>query len=133
MQGSFIKDRMQQQLQLISCRRAEATQDGGMEALVVSMDRGADDPIDTIGRGRLDRKLATPRFEEHGKLIRCRPDLPPLDLEATLGAARRRRRSPPGSLPRRGSRPNDAPCSTGPIIPIMVIGFHAELSSHSRH
>jgi hypothetical protein len=36
------------------------------------MDRGTDYPIDTISRGRLDRKLATPSFEECNELIRAR-------------------------------------------------------------
>ena len=97
------------------------------------MDRGADDPIDTIGRGRLDRKLATPRFEEHGKLIRCRPDRrhlisQPLFEQLAVGDGRL-----PEACQSADLGPMTLPCSTGPIIPIMVIGLHAELSSHSRH
>ena len=97
-----------------------------MEALVVSMDRGADDPIDTIGRGRLDRKLATPRFEEHGKLIRCRLDRrhlisKPLLEQLAVGDGRL-----PEACQGADLGPMTLPCSTGPIIPIMVIGLHAE-------
>ena len=40
----------------------------------MGVDRGADDAVDTIGRGRLDRKLAAPGLQERGKLIRNRPD-----------------------------------------------------------
>jgi hypothetical protein len=38
------------------------------------MDRGADYPIDAVGRGRLNRKLATSCLEEHSELIRARSD-----------------------------------------------------------
>jgi type 1 fimbriae regulatory protein FimB len=40
----------------------------------MGMDRGADDSIDTIRCGRLDRKLATSRLKERGELIRNHPD-----------------------------------------------------------
>jgi hypothetical protein len=42
--------------------------------LIVSMDCGTDDPLDAIGCGRLDGKLATPRLEERSQLIRHCPD-----------------------------------------------------------
>ena len=41
---------------------------------IMSMDRGTDDPIDTVGCWRLDRKLATPRLKERNELVRNRPD-----------------------------------------------------------
>jgi len=40
----------------------------------MSTDRGANDAVDTIGRGRLDRKHAAPRLQKRNELIRNRTD-----------------------------------------------------------
>jgi hypothetical protein len=40
----------------------------------MGVDRGADDAVNTIGRGRLDRKLAASGLQKRGKLIRNGPD-----------------------------------------------------------
>jgi hypothetical protein len=39
---------------------------------IMGMDRSTDDPIDTVGCWRFDRKLTTPRLDECGELIRNR-------------------------------------------------------------
>src|SRR5208282_4578004 len=44
------------------------------ETPIMSMDRSTDDPIHTVGYGRLDRKLATPRLKERSELVWNRPD-----------------------------------------------------------
>src|SRR5271165_5380359 len=64
----------QQRLQPLSCRRRETPPDAGAETLVMSMDRSADDTVDAISRGRLDRKLATPRPQKRNELVWRRSD-----------------------------------------------------------
>jgi hypothetical protein len=99
----------------------------------MSMDRGADDSIDTIRCGQLNRKLATSRFKERGELIRNHPDC-------------RHSISQPGfeQLGVGGGRfPESQPCSDlgpmtlpGPacrVVPIAIIELRAKLPSHSRH
>src|SRR5208337_2960540 len=66
--------RTQQRFQPRSCLRGKSAQDGGTKAPIMSMDRGTDDPIDTVGCWRLDRKLATPRLKERHELVRNRSD-----------------------------------------------------------
>ena len=64
----------QQRFQTLSCPCGKAAQDAVTETIIMSVDRGTDDPIDTIRCGRLDRKLAAPRLKERGELVRNRPD-----------------------------------------------------------
>ena len=52
----------------------------------MSMDRGADDPVDAIVRGRLDRKLATPRPQKRNELVLEQPRQRPLALPTSLRA-----------------------------------------------
>ena len=63
----------QQRFQPRSCLRGKPAQDAGTEMPIMSMDRGTDDPLDTVGCWRLDRKLATPRLKERNELVRNRP------------------------------------------------------------
>src|SRR5271163_1177621 len=95
----------------------------------MSADRGANDAIDTIGRGRLDRQLATPRLQKRDKLIRNGPDsrhmiTQPIFQQRRIGDGRLSKSGqgadfgtmPFGSPPRqarrkaRGSRDRELPC-----------------------
>lgn len=69
-----IFGRTQQRFQPLSCPLGKTAQDAGAEALIVSMDCGTNDPIDTVGCGHLHRKLATPRLKKRRELIRDHPD-----------------------------------------------------------
>lgn len=71
--GGRIFGRTQKRFQPLSCSLGEPAQDAGAEAFIMSMDRGADDAIDTGGGGQLDRKLVTPRPKKRSELIRIHP------------------------------------------------------------
>jgi enolase len=53
---------------------AKAVENAGTKPLIMRTDRGANDAVDTIGRGRLDRKRAAPRLQKRNELIRNRTD-----------------------------------------------------------
>ena len=131
--AGFVRGGEQQRIQPAPCRWSKAAQNAGTEALIMGMDRGADDPIDTISRGRLDRKLTTPGFEERNKLIRARPHgrhLISQPLFEQVGVGNRcfseaKQSSDLGPMP--------LPCPAGCIVSVVAVGLHAKLSSHSRH
>jgi hypothetical protein len=70
----FVPGRTQQRLQPFSCCRDKAAEDASTKLIIMGVDRGADDAVNTIGRGRLDRKLAASGLQKRGKLIRNGPD-----------------------------------------------------------
>ena len=70
----FVPGRAQQRLQPLSYRRDKAVENAGTEPLIMSTDRSANDAVDTIGCGRLDRKRAAPRLQKRNELIRNRTD-----------------------------------------------------------
>ncbi len=106
--------------------------DAGACTIWQSMDRGTDDPIDTVGCWRFDRKLATSRHEERGELVWDRPDgwhlisQPSLE-QLGVGDSRRPVAKPGADL--------GAVAFPGPacrVVPVGIIELRAKLSSHSR-
>ena len=99
----------------------------------MSMDRGADDTVDAIGRGRLDRKLATPRLQERNELVWRRSDSRHLISQPTFEQFRvgDRRFAEAEQHPDLG--PMALPSPTGRVVIVIIAGLHAELLSYPRH
>ena len=122
----------QQRFQPLSRLCCKTAQDTGTETTIMSADRGTDDPIDTIGCGRLDRKLATPRLNERGELVLNYPNGGYLISQPgfeQLGIG-------DGCLPKAKQGPDframPFPCPAGHIDIIMVFGLHAQLPGDKR-
>ena len=99
----------------------------------MSMDRGADDSVDTISRGRLDRKLATPRLQKRNELVWRRSDSRHLISQPTFEQFRvgDRRFAEAEQHPDLG--PMALPSPTGRVVLVIITGLHAELLSYPRH
>jgi hypothetical protein len=99
----------------------------------MDMDRGADDPIDAIRCGRLDRKFAAPGLKKHGEPIRDHSD--GWDLISQPGF--KHLGVGDGRFPKSKQSPDLSPMtfpgSAGRIVLLMIAGMHAKLSSHQRH
>jgi hypothetical protein len=96
----------------------------------MGMDRGADYPIDAVGRGRLNRKLPTSCLEEHSELIRGRSDARHLISQPSFEP----RGVSDGRFPESKQGPDLGPMTLpGPtcrIVLAVMVGLHAELSSY---
>ena len=97
------------------------------------MDRGADDTVDAIVRGRLDRKLATPRPQKRNELVWRRSDSRHLISQPTFEQFRvgDRRFAEAEQHPDLG--PMALPSPTGRVVLVIITGLHAELLSYPRH
>src|SRR5271168_4114901 len=82
--------------QSISCGEAEAAKDAGTKPLVVGANCGADDAVETIGGGRLERKFTASALQERNELIRDRPD----SCHLTVQPIFERRRIDDGGFPK---------------------------------
>jgi len=120
---------LQQRFQSLSRSWGKPAKDSGIEMPIMGMDRSTDDPIDTVGCWRFDRKLTTPRLDECGELIRNRskgrylisqPRLEQLGIgDGRLPEAKQ------GSNLRAMAFPGSA-CR---VVPGGIIELHAKLSS----
>jgi len=99
----------------------------------MSMDRSADDPVDAIVHGRLDRKLATPRPQKRNELVWRRSDSRDLISQPIFEQFRvgDRRFAEAEQQPDLG--PMALPSPTGRVVSVIIIGLHAELLSYPRH
>jgi hypothetical protein len=64
----------QQRFQPCTGCRCQTMEDACIETLIMGMERGTHDAIDTVGRWRFDRKVMTSRLKERHKMIGTRTD-----------------------------------------------------------
>jgi hypothetical protein len=99
----------------------------------MSMDRGADDPVYSISRGRLDRKLATPRPQKRQELVWRRSDSRHLISQPTFELLRVGDRRFAEAEQHPDLCPMALPSPAGRVVIVIITGLHAELLSYPRH